>query len=216
MIYDYLLWDLLYCDCCGYRMKIKRNLKKGINIYWCDYKSKNWKYSNDSIVTKCGKDKMRSINISVTETIVWNEFLNVFKNSHIIKEQYKNEVLPLKIKQREQPQNSINEMKKDIDVLVDKIDTLNNRRNDCYRKYSLDEINENLYNTIIRDIDSKIKECNTKIEYLKSEITKIQSGINWYDWVSDFEKLYSEMKSVKTIDEKRKYLKKYVEKVRVS
>ena len=87
---------------------------------------------------------MRSINISVTETIVWNEFLNVFKNSHIIKEQYKNEVLPLKIKQREQPQNSINEMKKGIDVLVDKIDTLNNRRNDCYRKYSLDEINENL------------------------------------------------------------------------
>jgi len=216
MKYDYLLWDLLYCDCCGNRMKIKRNLKKGINIYWCDYKSKNWKYSNDSIVTKCGKDKMRSINISVTETIVWNEFLNVFKNSHIIKEQYKNEVLPLKIKQREQPQNSINEMKKDIDVLVDKIDTLNNRRNDCYRKYSLDEINENLYNTIIRDIDSKIKECNTKIEYLKSEITKIQSGINWYDWVSDFEKLYSEMKSVKTIDEKRKYLKKYVEKVTVS
>ena len=147
---------------------------------------------------------------------MWNEFLNTFKNSHIIKEQYKNDLLPIKMKEREQPQISINEIKNKIEKLDIKIINLNNNKTDCYKKRCLVEISVETYDDIILDIDKSINNCNLNIEELNSEIIKIESGINWYDWVSDFENIYSEMKSIKSIEDKRKYIKKYVDKVIVT
>ena len=80
----------------------------------------------------------------------------------------------------------------------------------------INEIDKPTYNSLKKDIEEKINQTNTKIDNTKNDIINLNNGFVWYDWVNDFNKIYSEIKSIESVDEKRKYLKKYIDKVEVS
>jgi len=215
--YDYLLWNMLYCGSCGNSLKIQRNLKVGINRYYCDYKSKVFKYGdNVEHLKECGKKNIRSVNIEVMDKLIWNEFVKVFGESHIIKEEYKKQLLGKVISERTKPKVSIKNHNKTIKYLETKLTELNNRNNELYKHYMINEIDKPTYNSLKKDIEEKINQTNTKIDNTKNDIITLSNGFVWYDWVNDFNKIYSEIKSIESVDEKRKYLKKYIDKVEVS
>ena len=82
----------MYCGNCGNTLKINRNKHQNIKVYYCNYSEKNWKYI-DNRYPKCGKGYTKQIDIDVVEDLAWNEVLKTFKDSYLIKEQFKKQVL---------------------------------------------------------------------------------------------------------------------------
>ena len=77
-------------------------------------------------------------------------------------------------------------------------------------------MNDSEYKGIENDIDKKIEYYNDKIVELTTDISKIKQSIQWYDWFEDFEKHYNTIKKYKSIDEKKSFINKFIEKIDVS
>ena len=80
--------SILFCGHCGERMGGRTIAKKNEHFYWCLSKQRKW--SNPDI--KVCNDN-RSINIHRTNGLIWETLLNVRNNSHLIKEEFKRQLL---------------------------------------------------------------------------------------------------------------------------
>ena len=212
--YQYLLKDLMYCGNCGNTMKINRNKSESKKVYRCNYSEKSWKYIDDRF-PKCGKGYTKQIDIDVVEDLVWNEILDTYKNSYIIKEQFKNEVLPNRLKDREEPYNQIKSYNKSITNYLNKIEKLEKNKIELFKQKLTLKINESEYENIENSINEEIDVCNIKILEKESEIEITNDGIEWYDWLEDFDKYYNLIRNYKTFKEKREFITQFVDKINV-
>ena len=212
--YQYLLKDLMYCGNCGNTMKINRNKSESKKVYRCNYSEKSWKYIDDRF-PKCGKGYTKQIDIDVVEDLVWNEILDTYKNSYIIKEQFKNEVLPNRLKDREEPYNQIKSYNKTITNYLNKIEKLEKNKIELFKQKLTLKINESEYENIENSINEEIDVCNIKILEKESEIEITNDGIEWYDWLEDFDKYYNLIRNYKTFKEKREFITQFVDKINV-
>ena len=142
--------------------------------------------------------------------------VRLLKDSHIIKTQFKNEYLPKKIKDREKPKNQIKEYKKEISKHLKDIDRLKENKVELFRKKLLLDIDEKSFKRIETDIDSKIYDLSEKIIDIENNISGIQKNIKWFDWLEDFEKHFEKISEYKSIEDKRRFLKKYVNRIEVT
>ena len=212
--YEYLLNGLMYCGSCGNSLKINRNKKINQKVYHCNYKEKQWKFK-DSRYNVCGNGKMRQINIDIVEDLVWNEVLELYKNSHIIKTQFKNSVLPKKIEERNQPNDEVELLQRINNNKQNEIDKLNNSKIELFEQKLLLNMSEEQYNRISKTLDDKIDNYIKKISENKLKIIEITNGIDWYDWLSDFEKKYSEIKDFRSLEDKKLFINSIVKKIDV-
>jgi len=211
---NYLLKGLVFCGNCGSSMKINVNKNKDWKVYCCSYIEKKWKDISDSI-PKCGKSFSKQIHIGVVEDLVWNEVLDTFKNSYIIKERFKNETLPNKLKNREQPLNQIKTYNKSISNYFEKIEKLNNSKIELFREKLTLKLSISEYESLESSVDEEIEFCQNKIIEKEKEIEITNNGIIWYDWLEDFDNQYNTIKSYKTFEEKREFIHKFVDKINV-
>ena len=211
---DYLLNGIVYCGNCGNRMSINVNKKKNWKVYYCNYSEKKHRdYGNK--LKKCGRDYMRYINLNVVEDLVWNEVLDTFKNSYIIKEQFKNKVLPKRLKEREQPLNQIKTYNKSIQNYLNKIDILEKNKVELYREKLTLKLTEKDYISLENSINDEINFCNNKIDEKKSEIEITNNGIVWYNWFEDFDNHYNLIKSYTKLEDKKNFINQFVDKITV-
>ena len=213
--HTFLLNDILYCGNCGNTMKSKYNPKQNRKIYFCNWSELDWKNQNNGKFKKCGKGISKSINIDVSDTLVWNEILHHYSNSYNIREQFKNKYLPIKLKERDQPLKQIKSYNKDISDIKRTIKKLKSQKIDLYGKKLILEIDDTTFQRFENDINSKIEKENNKILSIKGNIGDIRDNIKWYDWFKDFENKFSEIKKYKSLDDKRKFIDDFVEKIEV-
>ena len=214
IISPYLLSGIIYCGNCGNSMKINSNKTLNIKKYWCNFSEKNWKYI-DNRYNKCGKGSTKQIDVRVVDNLIWNEVLDTFKNSYIIKEQFKNSVLPNRLKDREEPVNQIKSYNKSISIYKKKIKKLKFNKIEFLRQKLTLKISEVDYLSLVKSIDEEIDFNNTRIVEKNSEIEVTKNGIVWYDWLEDFDKYYNQIKSYNTIEDKKKFINQFVEKISV-
>ena len=195
-------------------MKINVNKNKDWKVYYCSYMEKKWKDISDSI-PKCGKLFSKQIHIGVVEDLVWNEVLDTFKNSYIIKERFKNETLPNHYKNREQPLNQIKTYNKSISNYFEKIGKLNNSKIELFREKLTLKLSMSEYESLESSVNEEIEFCQNKIIEKEKEVEITNNGIIWYDWLTEFDKKYDEIKSYKTFEEKREFIHKFVDKINV-
>ena len=212
--YQYLLKDLMYCGNCGNTMKINRNKSESKKVYRCNFSEKNWKYIDDRY-PKCGKGYTKQIDIDVVEDLIWNELLDTFKNSYIIKEQFKNSVLPNRLKDREQPLNQIKSYNKSISNYLNKIEQLEKNKIELFRQKLTLKLTEYEYESLEKSVNEEIEFCNTKVLEKKNDIEITSNGIIWYDWLEDFDKHYNQIKNFKTFKVKREFITQFVNKINV-
>ncbi len=62
----------------------------------------------------------------------------------------------------------------------------------------------------------KIKDISEKIIDVENDIKGIEKNIKWFDWLKDFDKQFEKISQYKSIEEKRRFLKKYVNRVEVT
>lgn len=211
--YDYLLRGLVYCGHCGERMKVKRNKKIGMNLYRCDYVDRKFKDKNKHV--KCGKEFSKSINISVTEKLVWEELLKLFKDSHLIKEEFKTQVLSRIYDERSRPNEKISEYNNSIDDLLKKIQQQKNRRIKLLEQQIDFELSDEQFEKLNNKINIKIDDYNNEINDLNSNIDVIKNKFDWYDWLNEFENHFKQIKELITFKDKQTFIRKYVKQVSV-
>ena len=213
--HNYMLHNLMYCGHCGNKMKVRRNDKNKINIYYCNYSEKNWKYDDNRYI-KCGKEKSKSINIDVTDVLVWNEVLKIFYNSFKVREEFKTKYLSNVYDSRRKPNERKIELENSIGNYNQKIKQLTSNKKELFKKSMLLEMNDSEYKGVEKDIDKKIEYYNDKIVELITDIGKIKQSIQWCDWFEDFENQYNTIKEYKSIEDRKRFLNKYIDKIDVN
>ena len=91
--HKFLLKEMLLCGGCGNIMRGKHQPSMNVNIYRCVTNESNWR---DNRISKC--DNSKSVNRVGIEEILWINVLNIFKNSELLKEEFRKENLPQKIR----------------------------------------------------------------------------------------------------------------------
>ena len=210
--YDYLINDITYCGHCGNKMKIKQNSNHNWKVYHCDYSSKQWKFDDDRY-TKCGIGISKYINLYKTEELIWNEVLKTFKDSDTIKTEFKNSVLPKKIEERNVPNEKIIDYEKNIRKYTKQIKEIKKRKISLKIDYDLYEISKEEFKNMELRYDDKVLEFEDKISEKSKSILEIKKGIEWYDWLIDFEKHYDEIKNYNTFKERKNFINKHINKV---
>jgi len=213
--YNYLLNHLMYCGNCGNKLKVRNNPKQNIKLYWCNYVEKSFRDYNNELI-ECGREYNKSINVDVTDTLVWNELLLTFKNSYIIKEEFKKKYLSKIYDERKRPKTQIEKYNQLIKTHQSQIRKLKNSRIELFERKIELEMTDSTYIRLERNLNTKINKLNEKISDTTIEIQNINKSIQWYDWFEDFETHYNTIKNYKTIDERKSFINKFVEKIDVN
>ena len=208
---DYLINDIVYCGC-GNKMKINSSTKRNWKVYYCDYKEKKWR-DYDNRVVKCDKENRKFIHLQKLEDLVWNEVLKTYKNSYQIREKFKQSVLPKKIEERNVPKLKIEEYEKYIKSKLFEIRKIKRLKIDRKTDNDLNILTKKEFNSIIQKYDRKIEELEILISKKESDILETKKGIEWYDWMIDFDKEFKTISNYKSFKERKSFIQKHINKV---
>ena len=209
--HNYLLNDIVYCGC-GNKMKINSSTKRNWKVYYCDYKEKKWR-DYDNRLVKCDKENRKFIHLQKLEDLVWNEVLKTYKNSYQIREKFKQSVLPKKIEERNVPKLKIEEYEKYIKSKLFEIRKIKRLKIDRKTDNDLNILTKKEFNSIIEKYDRKIDELETLISKKESDILETKKGIEWYDWMIDFDKEFKTISNYKSFKERKSFIQKHINKV---
>jgi len=211
----YLLRNILFCGNCGRRMSINSNKKRNIGVYQCNYKVDKWKNRVKEDDIECGLHRTKSVNIKVVENLVWNELVNILRDSYKIKEKFKNEFLKTVYKMRNNPKQRIEEIDNEIKELKDKIELVEKRKIQIIKKFVTIDISDSHYKILMDEIDSEIDTINNDIVKREIEKSEVGGDLRWYDWLSEFDKKYTEIKDLESIEDKRKIIENHINRIDV-
>ena len=76
-------------------------------------------------------------------------------------------------------------------------------------------LSEKHYLSLEGSINEEIKVYRNKILEIEKRIEIINNGIEWYDWLDEFDKLYDTIKNYRTFKQKHSFITKYINKVDV-
>lgn len=215
--YPTLLRDFLICGHCGskYGQRVSKTQYK--NHYFCRGNSENHRINgfDSEKICKPKYGRVRSLEISKTDKLVWDTIVSVVEQSTLFKEMFKEEnlkgkktfgetmydikTIQRKIKQNQKKVDDINDV-----VLSNKIDGL------------LDEQNNQNMKKVLVELEKKKLELLSEIDELNNQIYQNKSDKKWVNWLDDFKDKIDDLRnSDLDIDEKKKFLDGVVEKIEV-
>ena len=209
--HNYLLNDIVYCTC-GNKMKINSSTKRNWKVYYCDYSTRKWRDFDERVV-KCNKENRKFIHIQKLEDLVWNEVLKTYKNSYQIKEEFKKSVLPKKIEERNIPKMKIEEYENYIKSKLVEIRNIKRLKIERKTDNDLNILTKKEFNSIIEKYDRKIEELETLLSNKERDILETKKGIEWYDWLIDFDKEFKTISNYKSFKERKSFIQKHINKV---
>jgi DNA invertase Pin-like site-specific DNA recombinase len=221
----YLLRDILYCGGCGSPMNGRTKPSKHEHYYFCSNKTRSWggkkgerpkdeKWVRGK-VGDYGCDMTRSINIDIADEFVWKKVIQVVKNSSIIKEGFKQEVLQstisvgknkTEVKKQENKQKRI---KRDLQRIRKTLADLQSSK--LVGDYSGDDES---FKIVVENIQSKMTDLNDEMEQSRLRVQQLGNERQWIDWLGRFGKDI-DLKSTLTPKLRKEYLSGLLERVEV-
>jgi site-specific DNA recombinase len=205
-----LLRGLIRCGNCGSTYYGRINEKQNINTYICQSSTKKFR---DSTI-QC--DNKRSINIRLTDDLIWTTILDVFQNSETIKKQFREENIPKELNDPKILKQKISNIQSKIDRRRNKTVELEERRTELYENYLSLKINKDTLDRLMESSNQSNLEVLEEIKQLESEILILKGGIEWEEWFEDFEVYISKIKSYTSLEQKRKFIESIIENITVS
>ena len=182
-----LFGDFMECGC-GQRIgsEIKRGTRKNgtkfnTQVYYCQSKSRKWKYGVKSNCTN-----VRSMNIGKTNECLLDHIQMVVSDSHILKERFKTDVLSSKF-------DKDKDLSKQETRLEEKCKKLLKRQEQTYDNIIImetDLVQGRREEKVTKGILKRLRE---ELQTLKDELTKSELEIEnlsdervWLDWVTKY------------------------------
>ena len=207
---EYLLNGLLRCGSCGEYMSGRINSKRNINIYTCVSNSNKWR---DNRKESCNQTK--SINIPVTEFLVWNQVIDTFEKSERIKQKFRDKYLPQFLDDNKKVKQQILNIKNQIRGRYKKLEEVKKRRDKIYDDYLDIKISEERFNVLNKKIDENLLNISDEIKGRETEIEILKRDNLFERWFTSFNNHIGEIKSYTTLKQKKKFLNDVVKKVEI-
>ena len=208
-----LLRDFLICGNCNSVFGQKINPKQSHNHYFCRGNELHKKSSVDGKKICVGDGfRVRSLNITETDELVWNSVVSVLKDSSIFREKFKTNTLnpiyesrKLSVKEKNQISNKIKKLEKeilDIDELME-----NKLVDELLGKNISDQ-----FQSITKKLESKKSEYLSEIEELEIQLkTDLKKG-EYIDWYKKFQNHIDNLDSI-PLKDKKEFLNGVIENI---
>ncbi len=211
-----LLKGLLVCDCCGY--KLNHRFRKNQNeVYYCVYTERNWKSVDKSIQQQWGNDTCdmsKSLIMEQTDEVVWDTFLDIFRNSSWVKETYKQKGLEPKKKEDSQVKKMMTKLTNQQTKIRKQIDGINDSLVEVELKKLSGEYKTKVYNGVVKKLEEQSDEYVKKLDEIQNELKNLRNRGSWIDWVKQMGDEIDKMKEW-NFDEKRQKLLQFVKEISV-
>lgn len=212
----YLLRDLMVCEHCGTKMSGKIGI--GHNHYYCPKKERQWvrkSIPEDQKWVRGNRCSMvRSLNIDTVDTVVWETVQQTVKESKILKEKFRKEILPQIIQNRENGKVTVNGFKKKIKKLKKELSEIDHTISNFETDVILKRISGNP--KIIRN---NLNEEKSRLEVLltqtKDEFQTFLRQKSWVNWLEKYERDINRNSDLSD-QEKKEYLIHIVDKISVT
>ena len=182
-----LFGDFMECGC-GQRIgsEIKRGTRKNgtkfnTQVYYCQSKSRKWKYGVKSNCTN-----VRSMNIGKTNECLLDHIQMVVSDSHILKERFKTDVLSSKF-------DKDKDLSKQETRLEEKCKKLLKRQEQTYDNIIIMETDlvqgrreEKVTKGILKRLREELQTLKDELTKTELEIENLSDAREWLDWVTKF------------------------------
>ena len=223
----YMLRDLMFCQC-GNNMKGRIIRSKGneVSVYYCDIRRKVWKENelkeDDRYKRGLFCKNIRSMNIGMTDKVVWENVIDVIRNSNLLKEEFKSSLVSTIQKNRDVGLEKIRLLRKNLKELDKKIEDCNNKIDSIDSSLVMGDGKYIVNGIEVRDVigvRKKIEEEKNKFENMKNEkfkdIEEIENSKKWINWIEKFDKRYGDRVNFSNKD-KKEIIENFVERIEVS
>jgi DNA invertase Pin-like site-specific DNA recombinase len=211
---DILLRGLLYCGSCGEMYGCRIKSEKNEYYYYCRSKENKWRKVSKIKKFKC--DVKKSINIKNTDDLVWNTLLEILSNSHIIKENFKKEMLELKLSGDIEKDDELLVIKKEKNSLQKKLKGFEVREKDNREWYLSGEIDSTQFEENKKVIKNSKDLIFKELDTLNIKITSVENTSQWINWLEKHTGWINEVKKTYTIKEKIEIVQTYIDKIDVN
>jgi hypothetical protein len=182
-----LLGDVMVCECgtmIGSEVKNLTN-KKGFKVntrkYQCVSKQKTWR---DGVDRKC--KNTRSMNMDITNDRVLELVKNTVKNSSILKEGFKSDVLSKKFKSDEDLKQRGILLERKIQRLQTDIDRIENNIVECEVDIGLGKRDRSLLDKIISRYHEELDLKKSEYTISEKDLDDLDKEKSWLDWVGQY------------------------------
>ncbi|MDA9707975.1 recombinase family protein [Alphaproteobacteria bacterium] len=210
-----LLGGFLYCECDKNTKLVshqKEYAKRGnlTRKYDCSSKNKVWKYANRK--STCLNKK--SLNMDKTNAYVMDYVKDIVKDSNILKEKFKKEVIEETLDKRKHTKSEMDKLDARRDRLISELETTENN----YVKFETEQMSHKedssefkRFQKVKLAVMDKIKNIESRIQDIETEIDSLSKVQDWVSWI---EKYASDIE-LKITDEKkqREWLSQILDKI---
>jgi DNA invertase Pin-like site-specific DNA recombinase len=211
---DILLRGLIYCGSCGEIYGCRIKIEKNEYYYYCRSKENKWRKVDKTKKSKC--EVKKSINIKNTDELVWNTLLEILSNSHLIKENFKKEMLELKLNDNLEKDEEILELKKVKISIQKKLKGFEIREKDNREWYLSSEIDNTQFEENKKVIKNSKDIIFKELDILNTKISSVENTNQWINWLEKHTGWINEVKKKYSIKEKIEIVQTYVEKIDVN
>lgn len=205
----YLLREFLFCSECDSRYSGRIYPTQYRSVYYCPRNERNYVNEQTGKSQKCLN--RRYLKIEETDKLVWNSVVEVMSNSHLFKEEVKNQVLGTN-QSYESQKDEIKKTKSKLKKIETEIRDVTN----SIVNLETDQILKKRSSTEVRSILENVEKVRQKLESdrdsLNQQIHSLENRTSWIDWINEFGKRINKMSDFST-EEKSKFLKGVVEKI---
>jgi len=181
-IYESLLSDFLVCYC-GENISGQVRKSVGKNYYSCSSKRNFWKGKDIEIC-----DNRRGMNIDNTDKFVTDEIQKIMKNSSILKERFKKDVMNKRSLEETEIHEKKGKLENNIKLLDKQIESLTQLRSNNEINHSLGKTDTPLYESLKKDLVEQFEILENQKTQIIGEIDELDNRKEWIDWVGKFGK----------------------------
>jgi DNA invertase Pin-like site-specific DNA recombinase/sporulation protein YlmC with PRC-barrel domain len=203
-----LLKDFLVCGHCGHNFGQRINRSQYHSHYYCrgnENHKRNGPIDGKKICTTNSTQtgRVRSISIEETDQLVWNQIVDVLNNSHIFKEQFKDEVMgssqthQVSDQERKRIQKRIKKIEKDLSD-VNEVKT-----SDTIQRLIATKSKEE-FDKLSTQFDIQKREYEVELGELHEQLLSIETNKKWVNWVNQYKDQIRNLRNAEMSVEARK------------
>lgn len=208
--HKFLITNKGECSVCGCSLGVKLFAdKQDKNYVYCKSKEADWRRKREGRSTYNCSVK-GSIKLHSLEQILWETVIDTLEASALFKEQTKIEYQPQfmnkKYEQIKATNQSIKRINKEILLTESTINSLE-------ENIRLNPDTKEQFSFTIEKLQSQREELNRKVYSKQFESAKIQSEVEWIDWVGKFKEKVQSIRTEVNQDVKKEFFDGVVEKI---
>lgn len=201
-IHDYLLKNLLYCKRDG--RKLLGRIKSDERTYFCSLKRKEVRMKGEK---PCS---LPSPNLDFIENYVWDKLTSILSNSHLIKEEFKNQKL-----QNQTHKTSLEIIEKEIKSLETKLNELEKKKSKIVNLYLEENIDKDTYKIQFDKLKGEESDLRDSLRESKNNLFVLGDSKGWIDWVESFRLEVLSWGENLDFKSKREKVEKYIQRIEI-